>query len=420
MHQYYMEEQTPPADPTGATGSDLPEQAADEQPKEALIPTETRLITRKRLGEIQSLFYRYGRSYWPAGEDQGSAFPEPPKMDGGYARLLPLLRIIPWTLLVLFGVSFLWDFPGAALTIFGFELSFEGLLRILAVSGLIGFLTNWLAINMLFHPRERRPLFGQGLIPAQRERVVYRLATTVSEELINVDIIKAKIEESGVIQRYRDTAFSVTRSILEDEQFRTELKGIIGSYTQEVLASEELRNRLATFIVEKIESYAGEGLGGIALKTYRLLNEGDFQRRVQEAVDQLPTSLEGWLDNLDPLLDGVPERIEARSEDIEQTVTGIILSFVENLDIYSMVASNMQQYDENKLEQLIKRASNEQLNYIKYLGGVLGCIGGLVIWEPLVALAGLGSITAFFVGLDMLLYRRQEAPAELEAAQESA
>ena len=420
MHQYYMEEQTPPADPTGATGSDLPEQAADEQPKEALIPTETRQITRKRLGEIQSLFYRYGRSYWPAGEDQGGAFPEPPKMDGGYARLLPLLRIIPWTLLVLFGVSFLWDFPGATLTIFGFELSFEGLLRILAVSGLIGFLTNWLAINMLFHPRERRPLFGQGLIPAQRERVVYRLATTVSEELINVDIIKAKIEESGVIQRYRDTAFSVTRSILEDEQFRTELKGIIGSYTQEVLASEELRNRLATFIVEKIESYAGEGLGGIALKTYRLLNEGDFQRRVQEAVDQLPTSLEGWLDNLDPLLDGVPERIEARSEDIEQTVTGIILSFVENLDIYSMVASNMQQYDENKLEQLIKRASNEQLNYIKYLGGVLGCIGGLVIWEPLVALAGLGSITAFFVGLDMLLYRRQEAPAELEAAQESA
>ena len=389
----------PPVTPATLREAGLPEVSA--------LP-EVRDATRESARNLRTVLWKYIRRHLPERVETPTRFPEPPKQTGSQAAILPILRLVPWVLGILFGISFFWDFNGMSATIAGVPFQFDGLLRILAVSGLIGFLTNWLAITMLFHPRQRRPLLGQGLIPAQRERVIYRLASTVSEELINADIIKKKIEESGIIGRYRDIAFNVTRGVVEDPEFRKEIKDVAAEYIEQVVGSEEVRRKIVSFIIQKIEEHAG-GLGGIALKTYRFLGEQDFQRRIDEAVSKLPTSIDSALDQFDGLLDSIPGKIEARSEDIEDAVTKTVLSFVENLDVYSIVATNMQAYDERRLEDLMKRATNEQLNYIKYLGGVLGCIGGLVIWEPVAAMTVLGALGVFIVGLDRLFMGRPQA-----------
>src|SRR5690606_37123876 len=148
------------------------------------------------------------------------------------------------------------------------------------------------------------------------DRVIYRLAKAVSEELINEEIIKQKIEESGVIPRYRQLALSVARGVLEDPEFRQDLKAMTADYTQTVLASESVRRKMADFLVDKVEEQAGAGWGGLALKAYRYFGEDDFQRRVQQAVDELPNSVEGALDGMDHLLDRVPPMLEARGPEI--------------------------------------------------------------------------------------------------------
>lgn len=367
---------------------------------------EARERTRTRVRQLRELLNRYIQRHLPERPKSVQPPPEPPRLVGGYARLLPLLQIIPWTLGLLFIASFFWDFPGLAITIGGYVLGLEGLLRIVSVSGLIGFFTNWLAITMLFHPRQKRPIFGQGLIPAQRERVIYRLARAISEELINEKIIKDKIEESGVIARYRETAMTVTRGVLEDDEFRRELKGLVNDYLQEVLSAPDMRDRMATFTIDKLEEYAGKGLSGAALRVYRFLNEEDFQRRIDAAVRELPNSIDPALDGLDKMLDRLPEQIEARSEDIETWATRVILGFVEKLDVYNMIMENMHRYDEQQLERLLKNTSNEQLNYIKYLGGVLGFLGGLIIWRPLLALVGFALTLIVLYALDEVLFRK--------------
>ncbi len=410
-------ERNPEHDTESTTGSAENEPAGDDLalPKVESLP-ELRSATRASVQDFRAVLWKYIRRHLPERVDKPAPFPEPPRTGDAHAVILPLLKAVPWLLMGLFGLSFFWDFSGMSAQLLGITLGFEGLLRILAVSGLIGFLTNWLAITMLFHPRNRRPLLGQGLIPAQRERVIYRLASTVSEELINADIIKRKIEESGIIGRYRDIAFDVTRNVIEDEDFRKELKGVTAGYIEQVLGSDDVRQKLVAFIIQKIEEYAGQGLGGLALKTYRFLSEEDFKRRIDEAVSKIPASIDGALDELDEVLDLIPEKIQSRSEDIEDAVTRLVLTFVENLDVYSIVATNMQEYDERRLEDLMKRATNEQLNYIKYLGGVLGSIGGFVIWEPLVSLTVLGAIGVAMVGVDRLLYggERVSPPAQSE------
>ncbi len=381
-------------------------QTPDEEGQpQGLSVVEAKQMTRARAEDFRALLTKYIKAHLPDSGPSDKDHQAPIRMEGGHASLLPVLRAIPWVLFLLFAGSFLWDFDGMSMSAFGKTFALDGLVRIVSVSGLIGFLTNWVAITMLFNPRKQRPLFGQGLIPAQRERVIYRLATAVSEELINKDIIKKKIEEKEIIPKYRELAMSVTRGVLEDESFRAELKILTADYVQTVLTSDEVRLKIVDFVVGKIEAYVGAGLGGMALKAYRYLNEDDFKARIDKAIHQIPTQLDVILDQIDTLIDKIPEKIEARAEDIENLATTVVLGFVENLDIYEMVMSNMMAYDEGKLEDLIKNSSNEQLNYIKYLGGALGGLGGLVIWQPIPAVLAFAVFGLILFLIDEGLYR---------------
>ncbi|MFT4603676.1 MAG: hypothetical protein ACI9W4_000391 [Rhodothermales bacterium] len=376
-----------------------------EQPHPVENVEEAKAVTRATARDFRDLVAKYMRRHLPIPDSKAESTPAPPRHEGDYGNLILMLRVIPWVLAATMALSFVWDFDGIVLSLFGYILNLEGLILVLSVSGLIGFFTNWLAITMLFNPREKRPIFGQGLIPSQRERVVYRLARAVSDELINEEIIKQKIEEAQIIPRYREMAMSVTRGVLEDPDFRTDLKAITADYVETVLTSDEVRKRIVEFTAEKLEKALGEGMGGMALKAYRYLNEEDFKRRLDKAVHAIPGNLDVVLDGMDNLLDEIPGRIEAKSEDIEMWSTRIVLAFVEKLDVYSMIMSNIARYDERQLEDLLKKTTNEQLNYIKYLGGVLGTIGGFVIWEPLLSLGILGTIVLTLYGLDEALYR---------------
>jgi len=399
-------------DETDASGADEPaEPESDGDERVHSIP-EAKAVTRRRAHDLGLLLARYVRRHLPKRPPAAPATaPEPPRLKGRLGQILPVMRLIPWVLGVLFAVSFAWDFPGASVELFGRVLPVEGLLRILAVSGLIGFATNWLAITMLFQPREKRPIVPQGLIPAQRERVIFRLAQAISQELINEEIIKQKIEESGAIRKYREQAVGVLKAVVEDPDFRDELKGLTAAYVESVLGSEEMRTQLTQIAMEKIEDYAGQGLRGLALKAYRAVNEDAFQRSIERAVREIPAALDPVLDRLDVALDKVPEKVEARSEQIEMLATKTVLGFVERLDVYSMIIENARGFDEAQLENLLKKTSNEQLNYIKYLGGILGVVGGFVIWEPVLALAVLVAFSLGLWGLDEALFRLRNKPA---------
>ncbi len=358
--------------------------------------------------DLRSVFGTYIRRHWPS-EPGASAVNPGSLRQARPSAALRLLRLVPWALGGLLLLSFAWDFDGMVLQPFGYSIALEGLLLTVSVSGLIGFLTNWLAITMLFHPRSRRPLLGQGVIPAQRDRVILRLAQAVSDQLINEEIIKERIESSGVVPRYRSMALSVTHNVLADPDFRSDIKAIAGSYVEGVLGSETVREKVVDMTLKKLEEYSQSGLAGLALKAYRLFQEEKVRRLVEDAVLDLPRSVDVMLDQIDALLDEVPGRLAERSEDIEDWATKFILGFVRSIDIHAMVVENMRRYDEYRLEALIKNSSNDQLNYIKYLGGALGTIGGLVIFDKWLAIPALAAMFGGLVLIDSLLYRLYES-----------
>ncbi|MCY4172389.1 MAG: DUF445 family protein [Bacteroidetes bacterium] len=343
---------------------------------------------------------------------------------------LKLLRIIPWSLLALFIFSFIWDFNYLSLLLnasgiylysngseavsiilysalrlpeFSRALELEGLIVTVSAAGLIGFFTNWLAITMLFHPRQPRPLLGQGIIPGSRERVAHLIAQAISKDLISEDVILERIHVSGVVPKYRDMALQVTENLILDEEFQKEIKGLISQFLAEKLSSPELKEKIVSLVMEMIDSAAKNGLAGVAVKVYRMLNRDGLYRQIEEAIDTLPETVDFAVNELTRTFQTIPEKIAERSDDIELWLTKAIMSFVSTLDIYDMVSRNLRQFDDRRFENLIKRTSSHQLIYIKYLGGALGAIGGLVIFDQWVALPLLAAIIGTVIALDKLI-----------------
>ncbi len=333
----------------------------------------------------------------------------PPKEENNHKILLRLLFLFPVFLIFTFIGSFFWDFDGVKTTLFGFLIEFEGLMRILSISGLIGFLTNWLAITMLFRPSKKRPIFGQGLVPKQKNRIAYRLAAAVSEDLINPDIIKQKIHESNAISKYREQATNYIRQVIDDPEFRSELKLLAVEYVDEMVAQPEVRTNIAGSIIQQIEENIEENsFEKVALKAYSFIKGQEMQDLVEDALTRLPGGVEKGLDKLDVFLDTLPDKIEAHSPAIEDVVTSLLYKLINQLDVHALVEDNLREYDEQRLEKLIKNASNDQLRYIQYLGAVLGMLGGFIIWEPIGSLILLMLIISVTLGLDVIIHKMNQ------------
>ncbi|MGD8426825.1 MAG: DUF445 family protein [Balneolaceae bacterium] len=326
------------------------------------------------------------------------------------STLLNILTIFPYLLLAVFVLSFFWDFKSITASFFGLNLNFEGLLKITSVSGLIGYSTNWVAITMLFKPAKKRPILGHGLIPAQKDRIAYRLAQAVSEDLINPEIIKKKITESNAIGRYREQSTKYIKSIIDNPSFRNDLKQWVVTYLDEMIADPDIRGALAERILRQLEdALHDKSFEKVALKAYSFIKGQEMQHIIEEALVQIPTTVESGLDKMDDLLDQLPKKIDENSEAIENIVTTLLYKLINQLDVHKLVEENLRSYDEQHISQIIKNATNEQLRYIQYLGAVLGFVGGLIIWEPVLSIIVLGGLSVFVLLLDQLLYRRSNA-----------
>ncbi|NGP87914.1 DUF445 domain-containing protein [Fodinibius halophilus] len=377
---------------------------ADKNNKKALDVAKDK--TREHARHLWQIIARHSRI-----EDLTKSTPpskSTPKRKRLYSStLINILSAVPYLLGIMFLVSFFWDFNGVSTELWGITLQYEGLLKIVSVSGLIGFFTNWLAITMLFKPAEKRPILGHGLIPAQKNRIAYRLSQAVSEDLINPEIIKKKITESNVISRYREQSTEYIKSIIDDPQFRDELKEWVIVYLDEMIADPEIRGAIAERILVQIEdAIHDKSFEKVALKAYSFIKGQEMQHIIEEALIQIPTSVESGLNKMDDLLDELPKKIDNNSDAIENIVTSLLYKLINQLNVQKLVEENLRSYDEQHISNIIKSATNEQLRYIQYLGAILGLIGGFIIWEPLLSILILAVLSGSLLMLDTLLMQR--------------
>jgi uncharacterized membrane protein YheB (UPF0754 family) len=182
------------------------------------------------------------------------------------------------------------------------------------VGAFIGWLTNYVAIKMLFRPREPRRFLGlslQGVMPKRQRDLALKIGEVVEEELLNSqDILNA-------------------------------------------IDTEELRAHLAVVIETRIDRFLCE-------KLFR----GEFLYEkilAREAVQRVKRALIIELVNLFPI-------------EVEATIREL----VEKVNIRKIVAMRVEQFEFERLEKLVYRVASTELNWVVYLGGVLGFMIGLL------------------------------------------
>jgi uncharacterized membrane protein YheB (UPF0754 family) len=301
----------------------------------------------------------------------------------------------------------------SALFMFSFRYDYDGLVRILSVSGLIGYGTNWLAITMLFRPRKKRPLLGWGLIPANKERIAMSLAGAVSRNLVNPDLIRKRLVDSKILTTYLDSLADQTTGILRSSAFRSDLDRLILDEIRTWVGSEQIRRQAAEALADALEDATSTSrLEHIAFKTYRKVRGDTFMDMIDHAMRTIPDHVEPHLIHLHRWLDSIPEETRRHSGDIEAHILDSLHRVLSDMDLSALIRDTVRAYDESRLEHLIQDATSDQLKTIQYLGAILGTLGGFLIWKPLWAIPVFAGLAAFVWGLDRVMGRKTTARAE--------
>lgn len=328
------------------------------------------------------------------------------RIGNAFKWFVRFLKISPWICLAGFVLSFWVDFgPDSFWQIWKYRISFESLLRIVSVSGLIGFFTNWLAIKMLFKPVIRRPIWGQGLIPAQRDVIIEQLAGGIHRNILSEELIAQRIEKSGIIGRLNGILVKGTHDLLGDAEFSKELRGFVYWYLKDFLERDDIKQNLTQKIDEKLEQKLNQGLKGFIFRTYRNLNPMDYQAALNGLITNIPESTVEILEELEGKTEDLRSYLDQKSPEIEQFFTRVVMDVLSRINIFELLKTQMEHFDEAKLERLIWTSTSNQLLYIQYLGTLLGMLGGLLIWQPIPIVILYSSLFGTLFLLDQFLFR---------------
>ncbi|MBN2352462.1 MAG: DUF445 family protein [Spirochaetales bacterium] len=141
------------------------------------------------------------------------------------------------------------------------------------LGAVIGFVTNDIAVRMLFRPFREKRIFGirvpftPGIIPKQRRKLASSIGRMVSDELLTEDAVRAQIGTPKVWEAIRENVAGITSSILDTrldtlrEQrlplFQATLPEIVNGFLKSFLQSPLFLTALKSVLETFLDSVAG-------------------------------------------------------------------------------------------------------------------------------------------------------------------
>lgn len=182
------------------------------------------------------------------------------------------------------------------------------------ISAFIGWITNWVAIKMLFHPREPRKFLGitfQGIFPKRQQQFAEKLGKLVSNEFLSFTDIEEKISSPE------------------------NLKKVMPFIEQHI--DEFLRHKLSDEM-PVISMFIGD-------KTINKM-KGAFMKELELIFPQLMKQFAGNLKT--------------------------------ELDLEHIVINKVSNFSSDKLEELLYQIMSKEFRFVEIIGAVIGFIIGIV------------------------------------------
>ena len=175
------------------------------------------------------------------------------------------------------------------------------------IGAVIGYITNWLAIKMLFRPREAKYIFGMklpftpGLIPKEKSRIANKVGETVGTHLLNSDSLSKALKDDKIKSKFNEVAKEKINQVINSNSTLEEslkntlgenyyaLKGnMINNIAKTILESiqeEEFKNKLKFYIVDSIK----ERLNKEPEKIIDFINSNKFREVIINTLEEEKT-----------------------------------------------------------------------------------------------------------------------------------
>ncbi len=282
------------------------------------------------------------------------------------------------------------------------------MLKMLCVSGLIGYGTNYIAIQMLFRPVDKHPVWGQGLIPAQRERIIYTLASGLHKHVLHQDIILLNLEKAGFPARIANMIAEGTANMIKDKGIKDEIRNWIVAGMSEYFGQEKVKQEILLTIDEKVNQNLEGGIKKFLVSAYKKYNTDDYVAFIEKMMNEVSPTAGKIMDKFgDEKTDEVVAYILSKRAELANFIAFAMAELLQRIDITGLLRAQMEHFDDAKLEKMVWEATNEQLLYIQYLGTILGVLGGLIIWEPILMICVYGVLLSVLYGIDKILISRR-------------
>lgn len=283
---------------------------------------------------------------------------------------------------------------------------------------IIGYITNWIAIKMLFRPLRPYYLFGKqlpftpGIIPKEKGRIASSIGEAISQNLMNEEVLRHTLLSDDMLSkvgaafdngvdslRHEDKSLHDWLTSLisreEVEKAETQVKAEIAKTVSENLVSADLGHKIAHMAVDHAIEKMRNGLLGLfhvdkLLGNLRSSAEDLLAKNIDEMLDaNAPVMVASMVDNgIDNLANSsVASLLANRDEQIasarntiikmyEQTVDNHLPAMLASLNIKRIIEDRINSMDVMEVERLIFEVMDKELTAIIRLGILLGFIMG--------------------------------------------
>ena len=193
-------------------------------------------------------------------------------------------------------------------------MNWTGNIITVLLSTFTGWVTTWIAIKMLFHPRRPIKILGitiQGIFPKNQRQIAEKLGQVVGKELLSFDEIEQKVTNPENLQK-----------------LRPDIEQHIDHFLQNKL--KEVFPMLAMLVGEKTM---------LQLKDAFLL----------ELESLFPVLMKGYMAKLE-----------------------------KDLDLEKIVTEKVAAFSSEKLEDILNQITKKEFKFLEFIGGFFGLLIGLI------------------------------------------
>lgn len=282
------------------------------------------------------------------------------------------------------------------------------------IGGLIGFITNSLAIKMLFRPHHAIYIghfhvpFTPGLIPKEKERIAGAIGEVIAKYLLDdATIQKAvcdpKIKEKTAVYVHefilRMKQVTISLEVFLDQKgvlnplniTETRLRNSVSDYVVKTITESDLIDDLIKSALTSVQQEMNPLVGKIAKNSLKAAEPQIIANTKEMLLERGSQIIGGYIDQkyveiCDYKICDLAEIAEKHEKKVIDFIWDKYIYFMKyqsssllkQLNLQRIVEDRINGYDVEQLEKIILSISKKELNALVWLGGLLGMLMGFV------------------------------------------